>query len=75
MLKKILLPFVLLLLLVGGSSFYAVVDEVYICKGPSSKRYHYDKNCRGLSNCSTSTYGVTLVEAKEIGRTLCGWED
>ena len=49
--------------------------EVYICKGTSSKRYHYVSNCRGLSNCSTDIYKVTLSEAKELGRTLCGWED
>ncbi|MCK8480921.1 hypothetical protein [Psychroserpens algicola] len=50
-------------------------DSVYICKGPSSKRYHYTKTCRGLSACSTKTYKVSLSEAKELKRTLCGWED
>lgn len=49
--------------------------DVYICKGKSSKKYHYKKNCRGLSNCSTDVYKVELSEAKKIGRTLCGWED
>lgn len=57
------------------SSFSFNVSEVYICKGPKSKRYHYKKDCRGLSNCSTDTYSLTLSEAKNLGRTLCGWED
>ena len=49
--------------------------DVYICKGPGSKRYHYKKNCRGLKSCSTKIYEVTLSKAKELKRTLCGWED
>ena len=49
--------------------------QVYICKGKGSKRYHYTKSCRGLSRCSTKTYEITLKNAKEMGRTLCGWED
>lgn len=49
--------------------------NVYICKGKGSKRYHYIENCRGLSRCSTKVYKVTLKKAKEMRRTLCGWED
>jgi len=56
-------------------AFSEIGKDYYICKGKSSKRYHLDKNCRGLSNCSTDIYKVTLQEAKELGRTLCGWED
>ena len=48
---------------------------VYICKGPSSTKYHYGKTCRGLSNCSTDIYKITLAEARKMGRGLCGWED
>jgi hypothetical protein len=50
-------------------------STVYICMGKSSKKYHYSPNCRGLSNCSTDTYKVSLSKAKQINRTLCGWED
>lgn len=58
------------------TAFTTSIDtNVYICKGPQSKKYHYKKDCRGLSRCSTDTYKVTLAEAKKIGRTLCGWED
>ena len=49
--------------------------QVYICKGKGSKRYHYTKTCRGLSRCSTKVSEVTLKKAKEMRRTLCGWED
>lgn len=46
-------------------------QQVYICKGKSSKKYHKSSNCRGLNSCSTSIYKVSLKEAKEIGRTAC----
>ncbi len=49
--------------------------EVYICKGSNSKRYHFNKNCRGLRNCTTRLYNVSIKEAKRMGRTLCGYED
>jgi hypothetical protein len=48
---------------------------VYICKGKYSKKYHYSKTCRGLSNCSTKVEEAELNEAKRIGRTIYGWED
>ena len=57
------------------TSFTLTDTKVYICKGKSSKKYHYKKNCRGLSNCSTETFEVTLKKAIELKRTLCGWED
>lgn len=49
--------------------------DIYICKGPGSKKYHFSKNCRGLNSCSTKIYKVSLVKARELKRTLCGWED
>jgi len=72
---RIIAPLFLLMTLVGFQTNEVVDTKVYICKGKSSKRYHYKKNCRGLSNCSTKIYEVTLSEAKDLGRTLCGWED
>lgn len=64
-----------LLLTLTFFSFAKPTTNVFICKGKSSTKYHYIKACRGLSNCSTKTYEVTLTKAKEMGRTLCGWED
>jgi hypothetical protein len=52
--------------------FTAIAAEVYICKGPSSKKYHRTETCRGLSNCSTKIYKVSLKEAvDEWNRTQC----
>ena len=39
--------------------------DVYICKGPKAKKYHYNKNCRGLKNCSTAVYKISLGQAKK----------
>lgn len=49
--------------------------NVYICKGKYCNKYHYNRTCRGLSNCSTAVENVELNEAKRIIRTICGWED
>lgn len=49
--------------------------SVYICTGNYSTKYHYNKNCRGLSNCKASIESISLQEAKDLNRTLCGWED
>nr|WP_298994850.1 hypothetical protein [uncultured Allomuricauda sp.] len=65
----------LCILFVGLNSSTIEKNKVYVCKGKGSKRYHYNKHCRGLSRCSTKIYEVTLKEAKNMGRTLCGWED
>jgi hypothetical protein len=62
-------------ILLFTTSFNALYSDVYICKGKYSKKYHYVKNCRGLSNCSTDIYKASLSEAKDLGRSLCGWED
>ncbi|MDC7997032.1 hypothetical protein [Gilvibacter sediminis] len=72
--KKLVLVFVTLVFVLS-TSFGPNAGSVYVCKGPKSKRYHYDKDCRGLSRCSTKVYKVSLEEARNMGRTLCGWED
>lgn len=63
-----------LFVLLGFSGVDSSVSDVYICKGKYSKKYHYDKNCRGLSNCKADIILVDLQDAKKIGRDLCGWE-
>lgn len=50
-------------------------QSVYICNGRYSKRYHLTPYCRGLSNCRASVSSVSVDEARNVGRTLCGWED
>lgn len=68
--KIILFSFFLLL-----TSFNSIESDVYICGTKGAKKYHYSKNCRGLSNCKHEIKEVTLKEAKEYGLDLCGWED
>lgn len=46
---------------------------VYVCTGPSSKKYHKTSSCRGLKNCSKEVVKVTLEKAKEMNRTACGY--
>jgi hypothetical protein len=46
-------------------------EYVYLCEGPYSKVYHKAADCRGLSNCSTKIYKVTLEEAVKLGRRPC----
>lgn len=47
------------------------VENVYICNGPGSKKYHKIEKCRGLSNCSTKTEKITKDAAIKKGRTAC----
>ncbi len=73
--KKYTILFLGGILFLSLTSFSLDFSEVYICKGPQSKKYHYKKDCRGLTSCSTEIYSVPLSEAKNLGRSLCGWED
>lgn len=47
-------------------------QNVYICTGPQSHRYHKTSSCPGLSRCSCDVEKVSLEQAKEMGRTECG---
>jgi hypothetical protein len=50
-------------------------SDVYICFSKGAKKYHYNKFCKGLTNCKHTIKKVSLSEAKELGLSLCGWED
>jgi hypothetical protein len=74
--KKLLLPLLLAFSLFAGftpriTTFVKQVEYVYLCEGPYSKVYHKSQDCRGLSNCSTKIYKVTLEEAVKMGRRPC----
>lgn len=45
--------------------------NVYICTGSSSKRYHCDPDCKGLSRCSGEIEEISEEEAEDMGRTPC----
>ncbi|AWH86858.1 hypothetical protein HYN59_17855 [Flavobacterium album] len=67
---------VLLILFACLTSFTNTVEkEVYICQSKGAKRYHFTKDCRGLSNCKAEIEKVTLSEAQKQGKTVCGYED
>ncbi|HEX9514135.1 MAG TPA: hypothetical protein VF939_26770 [Puia sp.] len=74
--NKILLPFLLAISLFTSfaprdTTTAAQTEYVYLCEGPYSKVYHKAADCRGLSNCSTKIYKVTLEEAVKMGRRPC----
>ena len=57
---------------ISDKVFESVKDEdVYICTGPNSKRYHKSSNCMGLNTCSADIRCVIKSYAKELGRTPC----
>lgn len=68
--KKLLLTISIITLF----SFNSVVDYVYICDSKTAKKYHYDKNCRGIKSCKFKIVKITLSEAEEKNKTLCGFE-
>lgn len=49
-----------------------ILNIVYICTGPQSKRYHRTSYCRGLDSCSDDIEEIDVSEAKDRGRTPCG---
>ena len=49
-------------------------SDVYLCDSSGGKKYHYSKNCRGLSNCKHEIIKVSLKKAQSLGKTLCGNE-
>jgi len=49
--------------------------NVYICVSPSAKKYHYNRSCRGLKNCTHTIKEVSLKEAKDLNYSICGYED
>lgn len=49
----------------------AYSDNVFICTGSSSERYHCDPDCKGLSRCSGEIEEISEEEAEDMGRTPC----
>lgn len=69
--KLLLISSVLLTFSFSSSTYY----NVYICDSKGAKKYHLKEDCRGLSNCKAEIKKITLTKAKELEKTLCGWED
>jgi hypothetical protein len=66
---------ILLLAFLSLTSFSNLTDSVYVCGPKGASKYHYKENCRGLNACKHEVIKKNLKEAKELGLTLCGWED
>ncbi len=67
--KRIYISFSLLFVL---SAFQQKEQEkVYICVSIKSERYHYNKECRGLSGCKSKVKMITKKKAERFGRILC----
>lgn len=54
---------------------FTIPTTVYICLSPGAKKYHYNRNCRGLGNCTHEIEAVSKSDAEGRGLDLCGWED
>ena len=48
---------------------------VYICKSDGGKKFHLSKDCRGLKRCNHKIEKVSITRARNIGRTICGYEN
>lgn len=55
----------------GLSDTETSIDNVYICTGSSSKKYHKTAKCRGLDACKKTIKKISISEAEEKGRTPC----
>ncbi len=66
---------VLLAVLAAITSSFSYDTDVYLCNSKNGKKYHFTKDCRGLSNCKAEVIKVTLTDAKKQGKELCGFED
>lgn len=60
-------------LLLSFTSFQ--VQKAIICNSPSAKVYHLTKTCRGLKACKHELKEISIADAKNLGRKLCGFED
>ena len=58
----------------NGVEVVAMVDpDVYVCLGPSATKYHSNRDCRGLCNCSQNIVTMRESDARRNGRTRCGF--
>lgn len=60
--KTIILAFILSL----SAIYVSAQREVYVCMGTGAYRYHYYRNCSGLSNCKATIKKMSLEEAKKM---------
>lgn len=49
-------------------------EKVFTCNSPFASKYHYDRTCEGLSNCTKDIRELDKTEAEENGFEECGYE-
>lgn len=49
-------------------------ETVYICKSPGAKKFHFNRNCRGLNRCKHTIEQTTRKAAEGLGLGVCGYE-
>lgn len=70
---KMVLCFTLPLLLFFNPGSSHLAEEVYICSGSGSYAYHFYKDCKAFSKCTTNISPVSLKHAKAgLKRKPCG---
>ena len=47
------------------------IENIFLCEGEFSEKYHNNSNCRGLNNCSTELTNTNIENAISQGRTQC----
>lgn len=57
------------------TAFIPAGENVYICISKTAGKYHFNRQCRGLKQCTHTIEEVTLQDAKKRGYTFCGFED
>lgn len=48
---------------------------VFVCESSGAKRYHFKSTCRGLKRCSNKIQQLSIINAENIGLTICGYEN
>ena len=69
---KNLYVFILFVLITSFTNFE---ENVYICRSKGATKYHFKETCRGLNACKQQIVKKSISDAKDLGLTLCGWED
>ena len=62
---------IMLFSLTNISEAFAQNSTVYMCTGKYSVKYHKNKNCSGLANCTGEIVTTTASAAKKAGKEEC----
>lgn len=61
----------LILLLLISTLLTSCSDNVYVCMGNYSRRYHKTESCKGLRRCGGKIEKVSKEKADSMFRTPC----